>query len=189
MARPLPGLVEVLHAAGKRSAFVHNWEPLRDLNRPETLAYAYYREPQLDPSYDDAVTNEAVRLLRDESFDFVFIYFGSVDTAGHAYGWMSDGYLRQLELLDAALGRVVEALPADATIIVHSDHGGHERTHGTEMPEDMTIPWLAAGPGIRATHTIAADVSLLDTAPTIARLLGVAPEPEWEGSTIEEMFA
>ncbi|MEN9934386.1 MAG: hypothetical protein RLZZ387_965 [Chloroflexota bacterium] len=189
MARPLPGLVEVLQAAGRRSAFVHNWEPLRDLSRPETLAYSYYREPPTDPSYDDAVAEEAARLIAAESFDFVFVYLGSVDTAGHAYGWMSDGYLDQLERLDAALGRVVAAMPPTARIIVQSDHGGHERSHGTDSPEDMTVPWLAAGPGVRHGHRIAAPVSLIDTAPTVARMLGVAPSEEWEGRAPEEIFA
>jgi arylsulfatase A-like enzyme len=83
---------------------------------------------------------------------------------------------------------VVDALPAGAHIIVQSDHGGHDRGHGTEMPEDMTIPWLAAGPGIRSGHPITAQVSLLDTAPTVARLLGVTPPREWEGRVVEEIF-
>jgi arylsulfatase A-like enzyme len=52
----------------------------------------------------------------------------------------------------------------------------------------MTIPWLAAGPGIRRGYTIDTPVSLLDTAPTIARLLGLAPDREWEGRCVEEIF-
>ncbi|HEX9440267.1 MAG TPA: hypothetical protein VF909_11315, partial [Roseiflexaceae bacterium] len=76
----------------------------------------------------------------------------------------------------------------DAAIVLHSDHGGHDRNHGTELPEDMTIPWLAAGPGIRQGYAIDAPVSLLDTAPTIARLLGIAPHHEWEGRCVEEIF-
>src|SRR2546425_7094759 len=31
-----------------------------------------------------------------------------------------------------------------------SDHGGHGRSHGTEVGEDMRIPWVIAGPGVRA---------------------------------------
>ncbi len=188
MARPLPGLIEIAHAAGKRSAFVYNWEPLRDLNRPETLAYGFFRDPPQSAEWDDAITEEAVRLLRDESFDFVFIYFGSVDTAGHVYGWMSEGYLAQLERVDGLLGRVFAAMPADATIVLQSDHGGHERSHGTDMPEDMTIPWLAAGPQIRQGYSIEGPVSLLDTAPTLARLLGVNPHSAWEGRCLDEIF-
>ena len=68
------------------------------------------------------------------------------------------------------------------------DHGGHERTHGTEAPEDMTIPWMLAGPGIRAGHTLQGPVSLLDTAPTLARLLGLSAHPHWEGRSVDEAF-
>ena len=42
LARPLPGLIEVARAAGKKSAFVHNWEPLRDMARPEQLSYEWW---------------------------------------------------------------------------------------------------------------------------------------------------
>nr|PZN20119.1 MAG: hypothetical protein DIU80_20650 [Chloroflexota bacterium] len=194
MARPLPGLVEALRAAGRRCGMIHNWEPLRDLSRPEMLAYAYFREPPAGPdvahpAYDEDVAEQAVRAIAGGGFDFLFVYLGGVDAAGHAYGWMSDGYLEQVERLDKALGAVAAALPADASIVVQSDHGGHGRSHGTDQPEDMTIPWLAAGPGIRAGHTIAAPVSLLDTAPTVARMLDVAPPADWEGRAVEEIFA
>ena len=101
---------------------------------------------------------------------------------------MSEGYLGQIATVDAALGTLLAALPNDSTVLLQSDHGGHERTHGTTMPEDMTIPWIAAGPDIRAGRTIAAPVSLLDTAPTLARLLGIAPHHEWEGRCVEEIF-
>jgi predicted AlkP superfamily pyrophosphatase or phosphodiesterase len=188
-ARPLPGLVEVARGAGLRSAFIYNWEPLRDLSRPETLHYSYFREAPHTPEYDDAVAAESVRLLREEHYDFLFIYFGSVDGAGHLYGWMSPEYLSQLSRVDRLLGEVLAVVPHDATLIVHADHGGHERTHGTEMPEDMTIPWIAVGPTIRRGHSIAAPVSLLDTAPTIAHLLGLKAPTDWEGKPVAEIFA
>jgi arylsulfatase A-like enzyme len=73
-------------------------------------------------------------------------------------------------------------------VLLQSDHGGHERTHGTASSEDMTIPWLVAGPGIRQGYEIKTAVSLLDTAPTLARLLKISPHPAWEGRCIEEIF-
>lgn len=196
MARPLPGLVEVATAAGKTSAFFYNWEPLRDLSRPEQLHYAYYRNNNLRIDGDDATADEVVRYLEvaktirpDDKPDFLFVYFGTVDTAGHGFGWMSDGYLRQLERVDACFGRVMAALPPDAHALAHSDHGGHERNHGTDHPLDMTIPWMVAGPRIKRNHAIAAPISLMDTAPTLAALLGLKPHPQWEGRCPDEIFA
>src|SRR5712675_1334444 len=108
--------------------------------------------------------------------------------ASHRIIWMSPEYLAQLERVDGLLAQVLATLPADYTIIVHADHGGHERNHGTDSPEDMTIPWFAAGPGIKAGYTIQGPVSLLDTAPTAAHVLGLTPDAQWEGQVVEEIF-
>lgn len=190
MARPLPGLVDQAHAAGKRCAFFYNWEPLRNLNLPGSLAFSYFRENvYTDPQGDQIIADEVVRYLSTDRPDFVFVYFGTVDTAGHRHGWMSNEYLAQLERVDHALGTLLAALPAGSTLLLQSDHGGHERTHGTDSPEDMTIPWIVAGPGIRPGYELKTAVSLLDTAPTLARLLKINPHPDWEGRCVEEIFA
>jgi arylsulfatase A-like enzyme len=94
-----------------------------------------------------------------------------------------------LTRVDGAVGALLEGLPADHTVVVNSDHGGHERSHGADIPEDLLVPWIAAGPGIRQGMAIDAPVSLLDTAPTIARLLGLQAHPVWEGRCVAEIFA
>ena len=120
--------------------------------------------------------------------DFVFVYFGTVDEAGHAHGWMSDGYLAQLGRVDQALATLINGLPQDAVLLVQSDHGGHDRSHGTDMAEDMTIPWLVSGPGIKRGYPIIGPVSLLDTAPTLAHFLNIAPDKIWEGAFCRRDF-
>ena len=102
---------------------------------------------------------------------------------------MSDGYLRQIERVDIALGVVLSALPAQSHIVLQADHGGHERDHGTDMPEDLTIPWLAAGPNVKQGYLIQLPVSLLDTAPTLAKMLEIPAHAQWEGKAVEEIFA
>ncbi len=189
MARPLPGLIEAARAAGRHTAFFHNWEPLRNLNSPGSLNFSYFRDNvYTDPEGDRVVAEEAVRYIQSDKPDFAFVYFGTVDTYGHIYGWMSAEYLAQLTRVDGAVGLLLEGLPADSTVLLLSDHGGHERTHGTDAAEDMTIPWMIAGPGIRAGYEIKTTVTLLDTAPTLAHLLDVAPNREWEGCCVSEIF-
>lgn len=188
MARPVPGLVEVAKRYGKRCAFVHNWEPLRDLNRPETLEFSYFRNNLYSYEGDDLLTDVAIDYLRQDRPDFLFLYLGTVDIAGHVFGWMSDEYLRQAERQDGNLGRVLDSLPAGTHVLVQADHGGHDRMHGTDLPEDITIPWLVMGSQIRAGHEILAPISLLDTAPTLAALLGVPAHGEWEGRVPEELW-
>lgn len=190
MARPLPGLIEQASAANRKTAFFHNWEPLRNLNSPGSLNFSYFR----DNVYTDieqgdyVIATEAARYIESDRPDFIFIYFGTVDTVGHIAGWMSDAYLQQAERADKALGVVLNSLPEDHTILLQSDHGGHDRAHGTDSPEDMTIPWMAAGPGIRSGYEIQGAVSLLDTAPTLAAILDIEPHRDWEGSCVRELF-
>ena len=188
MARPIPGLIDQARLHEKRCVAFYNWEPLRDISRPETLELAWYRNSSYTHEGDDEITDVAIAEIARHQPDFAFVYLGTVDTAGHYYGWMSEGYLRQAERDDQNLGRLLASLPASAHILVHADHGGHERNHGLDIPEDMTIPWLLVGPRIRPGHAIAAQVSLLDTAPTLAHLLGIPAPRDWEGRCVEEAF-
>lgn len=190
MARPIPGLVEQAHAASLQAAFFYGWEPLRNISLPDKLTLSYCCNlSATDLESDPVLIDETIRFMaKYPQLDFAFVYLGTVDSAGHKYGWMSDGYLAQLEQVDGALGKLLDALPDGATVLVQSDHGGHDRSHGTDSPEDMTIPWLISGPGIRPGYEISTPVSLLDTVPTLARLLNIRPHPAWEGRCIEEVF-
>ncbi|MCS6826063.1 MAG: alkaline phosphatase family protein [Caldilinea sp.] len=188
MARPLPGLIEQAKQAGKRCYFFHNWEPLRDLNRPEMLELAFYQNTCYTPEGDRQIAEIAARWIAVDRPDFAFVYFGTVDVAGHQFGWMSDAYLRQIEQVDKAVGMVLDALQPADTVLLQSDHGGHDRTHGTESAEDMLIPWVIAGPSVRRNYVIQTELTLLDTAPTLARILQIPAHPLWEGRCIDEIF-
>ena len=67
------------------------------------------------------------------NLDFAFVYLGCLDSYGHMFGWMSDGYFEQLKRSDQALGRLLAALPEESSVLLQSDHGGHERNHGTDL--------------------------------------------------------
>ncbi|MDZ4762930.1 MAG: alkaline phosphatase family protein [Chloroflexota bacterium] len=189
MARPVIGLFDVANDAGKRCAFVYNWEELRDISRPGALDFSVCVRNSYDlENGDQMMATHALPLIQHVDHDFVFVYLGTVDTAGHFYSWMSEGYLAQVARIDAVFGQLYDALPADAVMIVHADHGGHDRYHGTDVPEDMTIPYIIVGTGIKPGYAIQRPVSLLDTAPTIARLLNVPIPRDWEGTPIDEAF-
>lgn len=188
MARPVRGLIEQLKFHERKSAFFYNWEQLRDLNRPGNLSFSYFTDTGYDLDGDDPMPEVVNPYLRRSAFDFTFIYFASIDVAGHISGWMSPEYLQQVSHVDALFGQVLAAIDGDTTVIAQSDHGGHERTHGTDMPEDMTIPWVIAGPGIKIGCELRQPVSLLDTAPTIAYVLTLPVVKDWEGRPVLEAF-
>ena len=182
--RPVNGLCEVLSGAGKKCAFFYNWEQLRDLTRPGSLAHAcFYKGGAY--GYDvtnDMLTDSAIEYLKNNYVDFTFLYLGYLDEAGHAKGWMSDLYFEALDNSWRNIDRIAKTLPEDYVVIVTSDHGGHARSHGTDMPEDMTIPFIAFGNGIE--HRELEGVGIIDVPPTVAALLGVEPDRDWEGRNV-----
>lgn len=123
-----------------------------------------------------------------------FIHLPDADLAGHAKGWMNKPYLKAVEDCDRAIGTILKGfkelgLYDRTTFIVTADHGGHETTHGTNAPEDMTIPWIAAGPGIKNGYAIKEPVSVLDTPATVMRAFGLSDYyVEWKSRSVEEIF-
>ena len=103
--------------------------------------------------------------------------------AGHNHGWMSEQYMAAMENSFNNITKLYNALPDDYVIIVTADHGGHDRTHGTELNEDMIIPMMV----LSKKESIELDfegASIKDIAPTVTKLLGVYPDDEWEGRSL-----
>lgn len=188
-ARPVPGLIDVIHShqAGgvRRAASFYNWEELRDVSRPGSLEASFFLRKceSLKGMGDTALAELAASWLNQHPMDFVFIYLGYVDIAGHDYGWMSEAYLAGIANADRCIGRVLEVLPRESIVIVTGDHGGHARTHGTDCDEDMTIPFIISGPGIAPGQSLG-PVSITDIAPTVATLLGLPSPVEWTGRAL-----
>ena len=183
--RPIKGLFEMLSAAGKKSAFFYNWEQLRDLSRPSALAASYYVSAGRigNDVVNKLVTDAAISHISSYDLDFAFLYLGTLDNIGHKYGWMTDEYFEEIDKSFAEIDRIVATLPEDYTVIVTADHGGHDRTHGTDMPEDMTIPVFIMGKDF-APGTELFDVNIKDIAPTVTKLLDVPANEEWEGNSL-----
>jgi len=185
--RPIQGLCEVLSQAGKTCAMFYNWEELRDLSRPNSIVHSYFVKGRVY-GYEDAnnrVTAEAIDYLTKYDVDFAFLYLGFTDMAGHQYGWMSKEYMHSIDNSWENIDKVIEALPADYQVIITADHGGHDRMHGTELPEDMTIPFILYGSAFK-NLTLPEKTSIKDIAPTVTALLGVKPDAEWEGHNLLE---
>lgn len=181
--RPIEGLIERLRTADKKCAFFYTWESLRDLYRPGGLHTAVCVNLHQNAEADRKITQAALDYIRREDPDFMFLYLGDTDECGHNFGWMSKEYLACIHNAVGCVQQVYDALSSGHTLILTADHGGHERMHGTELPEDMTIPLILHGP--RFTPGAALEsASLKDIPATICALLGAAPAKEWEGKVI-----
>ena len=184
MARPINGLFEQLENAGKICAMYYGWEPLRDVARPESLKYSEYINAYTEESSDTSLTDSALARIRKSKPDFVFLYMVETDEkGGHDNGWMSDAYLGYISAAIDNVKRVYEAFGDEYTILVTADHGGHDRSHGSDMPEDTTIPMFFIGKRFTPGKELDG-VTILDLAPTAADILGVPCAPEWEGHSL-----
>ena len=183
--RPIAGLCEVLKQNGKKCAFFYNWEELRDLSRPGSLTYSYFVSgAKID--YHQAnrmVTDEAIKVLDGGDVDFAFLYLGEVDALGHRYGWMSKEYLQSVRDSWEHIDRVVSGLSDEYTVLITADHGGHDRTHGSEMKEDMQIPLFIKGEAFAPQENII-NASIIDIAPTIVKLFEINPNEDWDGKSL-----
>lgn len=183
MVRPIPSLFDVLHNNEYKTASFTNWEQLRDLSAPGSLTASFMLANLKLPfgQADVELTQFALSWLTTHECDFSFLYLGQTDEVGHKYGWLSDPYLLSIDWADRCMGMVMQALGSNVNYFVTADHGGHDQHHGSPMPEDMTIPFLAMGPDVPARGEMAGEVSIMDIAPTILNLFGCRKPDDWFG--------
>lgn len=60
----------------------------------------------------------------------------------------------------------------ESLIVLLSDHGGHEKGHGTDHPDCMTTFWACRGPGVVQKGNVA-EMNIIDTAAVVASALGL----------------
>ena len=182
--RPINGLFEQLANSEKVSAFFYGWEPLRDVARPGSLKWAQYINGYSFEHTDAMLTDKALEYIDIAKPDFVFLYMVETDEkGGHDSGWMSETYLDYISCAIDNVKKVMEKAGDEYTVIVTADHGGHDRAHGSDMDEDMTIPMFFCGEGFVAGKELTG-VSILDITPTIAEIMGVPKAKEWEGKSL-----
>jgi predicted AlkP superfamily pyrophosphatase or phosphodiesterase len=179
-------LFDIASAAGLRTDMYVTKKKLVQLTEPSSLDNAVFVNDR------DLVLME--RLLEEfpQDFGVLFIHFGISDGMGHSYGWLSPQQFSTLYRADQALGQLLDELDArnlrsETLIIVTADHGGHDTTHGSNSPEDMTIPWIASGSGIQP-RPLTTLIHTMDTAATAAFALGLSAPPEWDGVPVYEAF-
>ena len=191
---PVPSLFEVAHEAGLRTGMFNNWLPLDGLPRPGTVDRIFSSEED-----SAAVTREASEYLLRDKPELCFVHFDDPDHAGHKHGWRSDRQCAAVARCDGQLGMLLGALAqagtlAETVVLVVSDHAGGKITdfaHGTEDPTYShplvtTVPWICCGPGVKQGCEIGAEVSVRDTAPTVAFLLGLTIPESWQGKVLRD---
>ena len=151
-------------------------------------------------------------LVQTDRPDFTAIYLEAVDTVSHLFikstGEGTRAIERAYQDVDDVVRRLAEKSPADALVVVCSDHGFYPATAGvTESPSDLTGPATAwhrpygivgvASAGLlasdRADERVDAAASIglvtpVDMAPTILHAAAVGVPSDMPGRVVREML-
>lgn len=132
--------------------------------------------------------------LKSSSPNLMFVHIGEPDYAGHLFGWMGRMYASAVREADRNVGVLLRDADrrfgkGNYTVIVTADHGGHDRTHGSSDPRDVTIPWIVWGRGVQPGAPIPAGIRTMDTAATALWLLGVHAPSQWIGRPVAAAFS
>ncbi len=193
---PWPTVFTLAHEAGLTTGIAVGKVKLTALAAPGTADYRAL-PAVADSLLDLAVADTVVRWLVGPRPQFLFVHLPALDLAGHAVGWGSARQVAVAERVDRALGRILRALDqtglADSTLIViTADHGGVGRNHGMDDPRSHTVPWIAAGPGVRRGFDITSEsdvpVDLQDTFAVLCERLGLVPPQAVDGKTLPVIF-
>ena len=187
-----PSVFKVLkdNVSDVKTAFYGNWRTLFLPYNIKAIDDSMYVANEYIPLYERAF--EFISENRDKP-TFTFLYTGHTDHMGHVHEWMSPEYIQSIEEGDAEIGRLVAKLKDaglynDMYIMFISDHGGVGKHHGGLSKEEMTVPWVIVGPGIKKGFTITEPNNTVNTASTVLRIFGVKQPLSWTGEVPESIF-
>lgn len=174
------------------SAAFYSNDRLRLLFPPGGLQTGLLINSQSIRNVDRELAEQAARHLQREKPDCCLLYLEGAGIAGSQFGFSSEAYLESVEQADQALRLLLEHL---AVVGLHRDYvtmvlgcGGSARPLA-EMRDEPCLPLILSGPGMHKGFAMESATSLLDIAPTMAAILGLAPHPDWRGRVLAEVFS
>ena len=191
-----PTLFGIAHRAGRTTALCAGKSKFSVLADSSTLDLRWVPARGKNAP-DSVVAGVAAGWISTKRPDVLFVHLPGLDGAGHASGWGSPAQVRAAVIVDRAFAKVVAALaqaPVDDStlIIVSSDHGGEGKSHGGMGASSRYIPWIIAGPGVRANYDLTQVTNLQvhteDTFATALAWLGLTPEKPVRGRAVTEVF-
>ena len=173
------------HRPWRVPQWAYDLYPLEGIVAPEALANDLDDEPLL-----------AVQLAEGPQY-LGLTQYEAVEAAGKAPEY-TQAYLASISHTDAMIGQIIAALEAsphafNTDIVLWSDHGFHlgEKFHWGKLTfwdQSVRVPLLISSPGSTdyPVGDVTMPVSLLDMAPTVLDLAGLAPFPQFEGVPLRD---
>jgi hypothetical protein len=189
---PVPATVlQRVRRHGLRSAAFLSKPKLRHLISDGTIDHLHRHADGFTGLWAAQIERAVKDYLETHRPSILLVHIGDPDYIGHVFGWMSLPYGHAVRRADAAIEEVLESAdqafgPGRYTVILTADHGGSGRDHGSESEADTRVPWILWGRGVRGSGWIERDVRLVDTAPTVLRLLGLDAAGPVDGRPVAE---
>ncbi|PVD52922.1 alkaline phosphatase [Terrimonas sp.] len=186
-----PGIFGILkqQKAGERSAVIYNWGGIGYLFERAAVDIIVHN----NQSGGDFFADTAAIIIKTQKPTLTFLHLSEPDGVGHNIGHGTEAYYEELKRVDRRIGRVVNAIKEagienETIIIVTSDHGGKGKGHGGKSLDEIQIPWIISGVGIKRGHKINDIIITYDTAATIAYILGLKTPQPWRGKAVTDAF-
>jgi hypothetical protein len=140
-----------------------------------------------------ATADSAAAYIKRKKPHLTFVHFDHVDHAGHDIGHGSEAYYASVARADSLIGQIVQAareagLLGQTVFIISSDHGGIGKGHGGETLEEVEIPFIVVGKGVKQGQQIKHPVYQYDNAATVAFVLGLEQPYAWIGKPVKSAF-
>ena len=168
------------------TAMFYDWEWLGTCVNKKYVSKQQYVEGHV------MITSVALNYIKKEKPLFTFIYYGLPAETAISKGISTKEYYQSINDIDTEIGKIVADLQEtkmlqNTTLIITSDHGG-DLIHGGESTNEIEVPWIIRGPGIKKNALLESPNDLANTAPTIAKILGIKTPVEWIGRPVNEAF-
>ena len=146
-----------------------------------------------NPEKDIEVRDQALKTLRTQDPDTMFVYFGSVDEFGHgaideraSFSSENTLYVNAISHVDSHIGELLRAMRArpkfaeeDWLVLICTDHGGRGNSHGGDSDAERNIWLLAQGQRLNKDDLLTKPVPQTALVPLIYKHLRIHPKPEW----------
>ncbi len=172
--------------------YIFEWDGMQYLCEKEAVNH-FSHVPAAENGSSDAIVQDVVQYIREKKPVFTMIAFNNPDEVGHKYGHDTPEYYAKLKELDNKIAQIVQAVQEagiyeETVFILTADHGGINKGHGGKTLQEMQIPFIIFGKGIRAGHVMDSSTMIYDTASTIAWIFGLKQPQVWIGRPIMEAF-
>ncbi len=159
------------------------YEGERRILIPSPKVATYDQCPEMSAA---KVTDELVKAIRSEDFDFVICNYANGDMVGHTGDF--DAAVAAVEVLDNCLGRLEAALAeVGGQMLITADHGNVEKMSDPETGQPHTahtadaVPLVYVGP---QNVTLRGNGTLADVAPSLLYLMHLKVPAEMTGRSL-----